>query len=194
MVARSENLDRTVANLSEKLDQTVEETAAKKVDQTVEDKAANCLMLLSRVGEGGGRQEKSRVYRCKTCMKEFSSFQSLGGHRASHNKHVDEKSSLSSGSVAKKKTTNTRSHRCPICGVEFPMGQALGGHMRKHRNEEETRGALVTRSFFPEAETAMMISALTKSTSGKRVACLDFGSDSMESMINLELELGNSMY
>ncbi|KAF8052877.1 hypothetical protein N665_1495s0008 [Sinapis alba] len=159
-------------------------------------------MLLSRVGEYGEGRKESRVYRCKTCMKEFSSFQSLGGHCASHNKHVynnrssssgDEKSSLSSGCIAKKKTcTKIRSsHRCPICGVEFPMGQALGGHMRKHRNEDEASGALVTRSFFPEAAATAMI---RKSSSGKRVACLDLGTDSMESGINLKLELGRTMY
>lgn len=186
---------------SEKLDRTVEGTAAnnEKLERTVEDKAANCLMLLSRIGENGGGGRESRVYRCKTCMKEFSSFQSLGGHRASHNKHVnnnssDEQSSLSSGSIAKRKTTNTtRSHRCPICGVEFPMGQALGGHMRKHRNEEEASGALVARPFFPEAATSM-ITTLKKSSSGKRVACFDLGPDSVESSINLNLELGSSMY
>ncbi|XP_033128490.1 zinc finger protein ZAT8 isoform X1 [Brassica rapa] len=206
MVARSENLDRTVENRaqdSKKLDRTVEGTAGnnEKLDRTVEGKAANCLMLLSRIGENGGGGRESRVYRCKTCMKEFSSFQSLGGHRASHNKHVDnsssdEQSSLFSGSIAKtkRKTTNTtRSHRCPICGVEFPIGQALGGHMRKHRNEEEASGALVTRSFFPEAATSM-ITTLKKSSSGKRVACFDLGPDSVESSINLNLELGSSMY
>ncbi|CAG7897542.1 unnamed protein product, partial [Brassica rapa] len=172
-----------------------------KLERTVEDKAANCLMLLSRIGENGGGGRESRVYRCKTCMKEFSSFQSLGGHRASHNKHVnnsssDEQSSLSSGSIAKtkRKTTNTtRSHPCPICDVDFPIGQALGGHMRKHRNEEEASGALVTRSFFPEAATSM-ITTLKKSSSGKRVACFDLGPDSVESSINLNLELGSSMY
>ncbi|CAH8388208.1 unnamed protein product [Eruca vesicaria subsp. sativa] len=183
MVARSENLDQTM------------EFTAKKLERTVEDTAAKCMMLLSRVGGycgGGGGREMSRVYRCKTCMKEFSSFQSLGGHRASHNKHLKNSSSSDeqSSSLSKKKT---KEHRCPICGLEFPMGQALGGHMRKHRNEEEASGALVTRSFFPEAATTM---TLSKSSSGKRIACVDLvGSDSMESSsINLNLELGSIMY
>ncbi|CAH8382851.1 unnamed protein product [Eruca vesicaria subsp. sativa] len=215
MVARSDNLDQTMeftAKNSEKLERTAEKENTKKLDRsvdnmaanneklerTVEDTAANCMMLLSRVGRYcGGGGEISRVYRCKTCMKEFSSFQSLGGHRASHNKHVknsssdEQSSSLSSGSVAKKKTKNTKEHRCPICGLEFPMGQALGGHMRKHRNEEEASGALVTHSFFPEA---VITTTLNKSSSGKRIACLDLGSDSMESSINLNLELGSIMY
>ncbi|KFK33964.1 hypothetical protein AALP_AA5G084600 [Arabis alpina] len=153
------------------------------IDRTVED-TANCLMLLSRVGEYG------RVFRCKTCMKEFTSFQALGGHRASHKKSMNEHSLLSSGSgsVAKKVKTVT-SHACPICGVEFPMGQALGGHMRRHRNEKESVGALVTHSLLPEKATT----TLKKSSSGKRVVCLDFGSESKEGL-NLNLELGSSIY
>lgn len=156
-----------------------------RIDRTVED-TANCLMLLSRVGENG------RVFRCKTCMKEFTSFQALGGHRASHKKssNGDEHSLLSSGSVAKK-VKMTTSHPCPICGVEFPMGQALGGHMRRHRNEKESGGhALVTRSFMPQEATT---TTLKKSSSGKRVVFLDLGLDSKESL-NLNLELGVSIY
>ncbi|CAG7871115.1 unnamed protein product [Brassica rapa] len=170
MVARSENLD-----------------------QTVEDTEATCLMLLSRVGECSRERGETRVFRCKTCMKEFSSFQALGGHRASHKKPVnnssdEHSSSLSSGSVTKK-TKKPLSHTCPICGLEFPMGQALGGHMRKHKNEKE-RGALVTRSFLPEAK----FTTLKKSSSGKRVACFGMGLDPMENVINLKLELGRTIY
>ncbi|VVB04655.1 unnamed protein product [Arabis nemorensis] len=154
-----------------------------RIDRTVED-TANCLMLLSRVGENG------RVFRCKTCMKEFTSFQALGGHRASHKKSISGGDEHSLGSVAKKVKTTT-SHPCPICGVEFPMGQALGGHMRRHRNEKESGGgALVTRSFMPEEATTK---TLKKSSSGKRVVFLDLGLDSKESL-NLNLELGVSIY
>uniref|UniRef100_A0A1J3G822 Zinc finger protein ZAT8 n=1 Tax=Noccaea caerulescens TaxID=107243 RepID=A0A1J3G822_NOCCA len=176
---------------------------SKILDQTsVDDTAANCLMLLSRVGLGGGGEKgesESRVYRCKTCMKEFTSFQALGGHRASHakpnnNNSSDDKSSSSSisssGCVTKKAKTPT-SHRCPICGLDFPIGQALGGHMRKHRNEKVS-GELVTRSLFPE-ETTTMVTTLKKSSSGKRVACLDLVLDSKETL-NLNLELGMSIY
>ncbi|WZZ75058.1 hypothetical protein YC2023_086428 [Brassica napus] len=89
-------------------------------DRTVEDTTTNCLMLLSRVGECGGGDAESRVFRCKTCMKEFSSFQALGVHRA------------------------------------------LGGHMRKHWNKEDSGGALVTRSFFPEAAMARNLEERSK--------------------------------
>lgn len=57
-----------------------------------EEDMANCLILLARSGK---RQSSSpppptpaagEVYQCKTCEKSFSSFQALGGHRASHKK------------------------------------------------------------------------------------------------------------
>ncbi|KAF3512671.1 hypothetical protein F2Q69_00007442 [Brassica cretica] len=44
------------------------------------DTAANCLILLS-VGECVGGGGESRVFRCKTCMEEFSSFQYLIRHQ-----------------------------------------------------------------------------------------------------------------
>ncbi|XP_018489229.1 zinc finger protein ZAT8-like [Raphanus sativus] len=163
------------------------------LDQTVADTEATCLMLLSRVGESRGERGETRVFRCKTCMKEFSSFQALGGHRASHKKPVnnssdEQSSSLSSGSVTKK-TKKRSSHTCPICGLEFPMGQALGGHMRKHRSEKES-GALVTRSFLPEAT----FTTLKKASSGKRVACFGMGMDPIDCVINLKLELGRTIF
>ncbi|XP_058735055.1 zinc finger protein ZAT11-like [Vicia villosa] len=61
------------------------------------------------------------AFKCKTCSKEFLSFQALGGHRASHNK-------LKLNGRNQKKV-----HVCSICGLQFATGQALGGHMRKHR-------------------------------------------------------------
>ncbi|CAN8255001.1 unnamed protein product [Cochlearia groenlandica] len=196
MVARRENIVVTVA------------------EEQVNPKST-CLMLLSRVGEstggcggGGGDGGESRVYRCKTCMKDFSSFQALGGHRASHSKPINNNnnsddtssSSLSLGSVAKR-TKKTKSHTCPICGMDFAMGQALGGHMRKHRNEKNYGGgALVTRSLFSEMSSSGGGSSSTKTTAAdlkksicvKRVAaaCLDSDLDSVESGLNLKLELG----
>ncbi|GMJ15460.1 hypothetical protein like AT2G28710 [Hibiscus trionum] len=81
---------------------------------------ANCLMLLSKVGQ------IDRVFACKTCDKRFSSFQALGGHRASH-----KKPRLADDMPLSPKKPKT--HQCSICGLEFPIGQALGGHMRRHR-------------------------------------------------------------
>uniref|UniRef100_A0A5B7CDL1 Putative cold-inducible protein n=1 Tax=Davidia involucrata TaxID=16924 RepID=A0A5B7CDL1_DAVIN len=128
-------------------------------DREVETLAmANCLMLLSRVGESTA---SSRVFECKTCNRQFPSFQALGGHRASHKRpklmaadflHLDHE--LPS-SPAKPKT-----HECSICGLEFAIGQALGGHMRRHR-----AAAMSGRS----VEAVPVI----KKSSSKRVFCLD---------------------
>ncbi|KAA8543937.1 hypothetical protein F0562_021886 [Nyssa sinensis] len=106
---------------------------------------ANCLMLLSRLGETA-----SRVFECKTCHRQFASFQALGGHRASHKrpKLIDQSELPSS-------PTKPKRHECSICGLEFAIGQALGGHMRRHR-----------------AATAEAVPVMKKSGS-KRVLCLD---------------------
>ncbi|XP_010507193.1 PREDICTED: zinc finger protein ZAT8-like [Camelina sativa] len=122
---------------------------SKNNDQTIEDTAQSCLMLLSRVGECSGEEDKRRVFRCKTCMKEFSSYQALGGHRAKHKKPINETDDQSSSLSKKPKTTT---HSCPLCGLKFPIGQALGGHMTKHRNQNDS-STLVTRSLFPDEPT-----------------------------------------
>ncbi|KAL4587653.1 hypothetical protein LXL04_000525 [Taraxacum kok-saghyz] len=96
-------------------------------DREVEKLAmANCLMLLSRVGKSGS--SPGRVFHCKTCNKEFKSFQALGGHRASH------KRTKSSDHNELPSPTKPKIHECSICGLEFAIGQALGGHMRRHRD------------------------------------------------------------
>ncbi|CAL0318833.1 unnamed protein product [Lupinus luteus] len=79
---------------------------------------------------------KSLMFECKTCYKQFPSFQALGGHRASHkmqrlnmaryNKDMNEHSIS---------TLKPKTHECSICGLEFAIGQALGGHMRRHRSK-----------------------------------------------------------
>ncbi|XWS28879.1 hypothetical protein CRYUN_Cryun25bG0109500 [Craigia yunnanensis] len=136
---------------------------------------ANSLMLLSKVGQtDSSKRYQSRVFACKTCNKSFSSFQALGGHRASHNK-LRLTGRFPEMSVSPKKPTT---HKCSICGLEFPIGQALGGHMRKHKtalNEE-----LVTRNLLPD---------MKKSRSSETSLCLDlsltpWGTD-------LELKVGN---
>lgn len=98
---------------------------------------AKYLMYLS----GGGQQFdqvnyssnfNNRVFECKTCNRQFSSFQALGGHRASHKKsRLMEMNSVDDGGICT--TTKAKTHGCSICGLEFSIGQALGGHMRRHR-------------------------------------------------------------
>ncbi|KAE9461135.1 hypothetical protein C3L33_06948, partial [Rhododendron williamsianum] len=87
---------------------------------------ANSLMLLSRVGAAPGR-----VFSCKTCNREFPSFQALGGHRASHKRP---RLTTADGNFLHVQTPEKpKTHECSICGLEFAIGQALGGHMRRHR-------------------------------------------------------------
>ena len=136
----------------------------------------SCLMLLSKdVGQNGSspikkQKTSDRAFACKTCNREFSSFQALGGHRASHNKpklvagngaaDLLQLAQSSPSSPAKPK-----SHECPICGVEFAIGQALGGHMRRHRD--------VMISAAADRGQAAAVPVLKKSNSSKRVSCLN---------------------
>jgi len=108
---------------------------------------ANYLMLLSAGGEFENRNylkysSNNRVFECKTCKRQFPSFQALGGHRASHKKPrlmmgESDHNQVLHGSPPKPKT-----HECSICGLEFAIGQALGGHMRRHRTSSSTTGSM----------------------------------------------------
>ncbi|CAI0464636.1 unnamed protein product [Linum tenue] len=72
-------------------------------------------------------EEKLLSHKCAVCGKAFSSYQALGGHKASHRK------SVSGGTVAAGATSGSgKSHECSICHKSFPTGQALGGHKRCH--------------------------------------------------------------
>ena len=102
---------------------------------------ANVLMLLSRGAHGDNRRETEaaahrRVFECKTCSRQFPSFQALGGHRASHKKTRLSDDSNRLSAVA----TKPKVHECSICGLEFAIGQALGGHMRRHRQGSDGFG------------------------------------------------------
>lgn len=118
---------------------------------------ANVLMLLSR-GSGGGGEVDNRVFECKTCNRQFNSFQALGGHRASHKKprlNDESQDRNQTSQVAKPKV-----HECSICGLEFAIGQALGGHMRRHRGVNEGFGH-------------GLVEKIKDNDGGKRVVVLD---------------------
>ncbi|GMG99445.1 hypothetical protein Nepgr_001285 [Nepenthes gracilis] len=110
----------------------------------------------SEMGTGAGAGKVGcNAYECKTCGKRFSSFQALGGHRASHKKSKvkeeeekrraylqlsgngdSQRSSTALALQSNHKSSSSdkpRVHRCSNCGAEFASGQALGGHMRRHR-------------------------------------------------------------
>lgn len=94
---------------------------------------ANCLMLLSQFEKSQAALPDTRVFECKTCNRQFTSFQALGGHRASHKKPK----LMAGGDLLQQVPVKPKTHECSICGAEFALGQALGGHMRRHRPEME---------------------------------------------------------
>ncbi|CAN1307904.1 Zinc finger protein ZAT5 [Linum perenne] len=87
---------------------------------------ANCLILLAQPAAMAAAE--GFVYQCKTCERCFSSFQALGGHRASH-----KRPRMIGGGGMVNTAAVGKVHECSICGAGFSSGQALGGHMRRHR-------------------------------------------------------------
>ncbi|CAK9137943.1 unnamed protein product [Ilex paraguariensis] len=144
---------------------------------------ANYLMLLSQGGEFQTvNNYPRRVFECKTCNRQFTSFQALGGHRASHKKprlmeDLNQQTDQSETSPPKPKT-----HECSICGLEFSIGQALGGHMRRHR------AATVNENQLPPLSLSPPPAPVVKKSNSRRVLCLDLNLTPMEN--DLEFGIG----
>ncbi|XVE96825.1 hypothetical protein REPUB_Repub02eG0256400 [Reevesia pubescens] len=149
------------------------------VDQVQGFDIAKCLMLLSQglKTKTEEHNSESEVFECKTCHRRFSSFQALGGHRASHKrpKLMGEKANEQSQFLSL--STKPKTHECSICGQEFSTGQALGGHMRRHR-------AAMNESFssFPIVST---VPVLKRSNSSRRVVCLDLNLTPLENDLQI---------
>ncbi|KAF6164390.1 hypothetical protein GIB67_037547 [Kingdonia uniflora] len=105
---------------------------------------AKCLMLLSQ-GSMTKESTPGREFACKTCDRIFTSFQALGGHRASHKKPrlTGEGGDRDHNQLIQSKP---KKHKCSICGQEFTMGQALGGHMRRHRATNNKGSTMMSMS------------------------------------------------
>ncbi|GLT88998.1 hypothetical protein SLE2022_070020 [Rubroshorea leprosula] len=143
---------------------------------------ANCLMLLS---QGGSRPYDAstagsgRVFECKTCNRQFQSFQALGGHRASHKKP---RLMEGEGGIENQSTAKPKTHECSICGLEFAIGQALGGHMRRHRaGLSENHQVLPSQQVLPP---------IVKKENSGRLLCLDLNLTPRENDLKF-FNLGN---
>ncbi|CAF1812925.1 hypothetical protein YC2023_049162 [Brassica napus] len=156
------------------------------------DDIARCLMILSQtsmvkqvdVNQYTDRDTSNR-FECKTCNKRFSSFQALGGHRASHKKpklSVDQKE-------VKHVTNNyngTHMHECSICGQSFGTGQALGGHMRRHRSSMKVEPSQLISPVISN------VPVLKRCSSSKRVLSLDLNLTPLEN--DLETIFGKTFF
>ncbi|CAF1700342.1 BnaCnng48130D [Brassica napus] len=151
-----------------------------------------CLMILSRtsiVKQIGVNQfterNTSNRFECKTCNRRFSSFQALGGHRATHKKPkltVDEKD-------VKHFTKNykgTHMHKCSRCGQSFGTGQALGGHMRRHRSSMTLEPSQRISPVIPT------MPVMKRCSSSKRVLSLDLNLTPLEN--DLEIIFGKKFF
>ncbi|XP_057522744.1 zinc finger protein ZAT12-like [Amaranthus tricolor] len=120
----------------------------------------------------------TRVYECKTCNRQFPSFQALGGHRASHKKprtlmgddDLDHHHMMEDNRMDEIATSRmSKIHACSICGLESSIGQALGGHMRRHT------AALTGSSLIPNLScvTKNKMDHHTDDHNKSRFVCLD---------------------
>ncbi|XP_020206676.1 zinc finger protein ZAT11 [Cajanus cajan] len=135
---------------------------------------AQSLMLLSQTKKPLLDTLAPAEFECKTCKRKFSSFQALGGHRASHKKPRLE------AEEEKGPRRQPKMHECSICGMEFALGQALGGHMRKHR------GAVADNN-----EGVIEKVPVLKRSNSKRVLCLDLDLNLTPLENDLKLLFGN---
>ncbi|KAI3731079.1 hypothetical protein L1987_62262 [Smallanthus sonchifolius] len=140
---------------------------------------ANCLMLLSRGPTSNEPYDTTpgRVFECKTCNRQFTSFQALGGHRASHKKsRLDTDGDLTHGTNLV--PGKPKSHECSICGQEFSIGQALGGHMRRHR--------VTTTNENQSSVSDDSSSSVVKKVNSKRVFSLDLNLTPLENDLEFQ--------
>ncbi|KAF2592362.1 hypothetical protein F2Q70_00042627 [Brassica cretica] len=73
--------------------------------------------------------QKFDSYKCDVCGKEFTSYQALGGHKASHRVKlqqplVDNANAEAGGKTRPRMAPSGKIHKCSICHVVFPTGQA----------------------------------------------------------------------
>ncbi|KAJ4751147.1 hypothetical protein LUZ62_085552 [Rhynchospora pubera] len=108
--------------------------SSKHGDNNTQVRAANLLLSLALPTRNNKTKRRTKirgVFECKTCDRQFPSFQALGGHMTSHLRPKVRFNGLDL--VLGTKLKEPKKHVCNFCGKEFMLGQALGGHKRLHR-------------------------------------------------------------
>ncbi|KAG2262527.1 hypothetical protein Bca52824_069606 [Brassica carinata] len=101
------------------------------------------------------------IHKCSVCDKAFSSYQALGGHKASHRKNSsltqssggDDQATSSAITIASHgggRGGSVKPHVCSICNKSFATGQALGGHKRCHYEGKNGGGGASSSVSFSE--------------------------------------------
>lgn len=142
---------------------------------------ANCLMMLSHPQQNEKLLQKkieAVEFECKTCNRKFSSFQALGGHRASHKRSKLEGDELKAHAISLSLGNKPKMHECSICGQEFSLGQALGGHMRRHRTT-------INEDFSSIKQVITQVPDLKRSNSTRVIMCLDLNLTPFENDLKL---------
>lgn len=155
---------------------------------------ANYFMLLSSIGKSETTLPTVRVFECKTCNRQFTSFQALGGHCASHKRpKLMAADRLKHAAVIVKPKT----HECSICGVEFALGQALGGHMRRHRAQMEANFSTsnnTTASCGASSQNTASEITISHETVVKSMPVLKQSNSSCKRVWGLDLNLNSMPY
>nr|KYP70804.1 Zinc finger protein 1 [Cajanus cajan] len=145
---------------------------------------ANCLMLLTRPQQSKQQSFEGVEFECKTCNRKFSSFQALGGHRASHKRSkLEGDNELKSHAISLSLGNKPKMHECSICGQEFSLGQALGGHMRRHRSSINQEFSSIKQVVTPQ-----VLPLLKRSNSTRLITCLDLNLTPLENDLKLLFE------
>ncbi|KAL3621082.1 ZINC FINGER protein [Castilleja foliolosa] len=170
-----EALNSPTLNLTRRYDgDTWTKSKRLKQSQSEDEYLAACLVMLARSGAAAVEdnykpikvtanadvtrdvtavREASPVsaagsYKCSVCGKAFTSYQALGGHKASHRAKppttTDDGGSAANYVLAL--NPSGRVHECSVCHKAFPTGQALGGHKRRHYEGVIGGGAAKSRT------------------------------------------------
>ncbi|PKA49777.1 Zinc finger protein ZAT10 [Apostasia shenzhenica] len=123
--------------------------------QTPEEQLKLCLLTLASGGTTADRRFRLAQppspsgHRCSICGKAFPSYQALGGHKSSHRRPGDARSTASpASSGGDEASIGGGGHQCNLCGRRFPTGQALGGHKRLHYwGSSSSSSAITVRGF-----------------------------------------------